>query len=149
MAVGASELDGSAVRTARSVRVTVGRLRRKLREHHDRAELTASQTAVLGRLDRDGPASASELAAAEDVRAQSMAMTVAALVERGFARRDPDPADGRRQVVSATAAGRDLLANARSAGEGWLAVALQEHLTAAEQQTVREAMTLLDRVAGA
>ncbi|WP_018334004.1 MarR family winged helix-turn-helix transcriptional regulator [Actinomycetospora chiangmaiensis] len=146
---GTRELDGSAVRTARAVRVTVGRLRRRMREHYDRAELTASQTAVLGRLERDGPATASELAAAEDVRQQSMAMTVAALVERGFARRDPDPHDGRRQVVSATPSGRDLLASARSAGEGWLAGALQEQLSAAEQRTVREAMALLDRVTGA
>lgn len=141
------ELSGSAVRAAREVGVGISRLRRRLRESQDSRELTASQTSLLSRLDQDGPASASELAAAERVRPQSVATSLGVLVERGLVRRRPDPDDGRRQVVSLTAAGRDLLAGKRAANEQWLARALEDHLTEPERRTVIEAMALLDRIA--
>ncbi|GLZ51516.1 MarR family transcriptional regulator [Actinomycetospora sp. NBRC 106378] len=134
--------------TARAVRVTLGRLRRRLRENYDRAELTASQLGVLTRLDREGPATVSDLAAAEGVRPQSMAMAVGAVIERGFVRRDPDPDDGRRQVASLTPAGRELLATSRAAGQGWLAGVLAERLTGEERARVVEAMELLEKVIG-
>jgi DNA-binding MarR family transcriptional regulator len=141
-----TEPTAAAVRAARAVRVGIGRLRRRLREHYDRAELTASQTGVLSRLDREGPATASELAAAEGVRPQSIAMSIQVLEERGFVARTPDPDDGRRQIVSVTPAGRDLLESSRAAGEGWLASVISERLTEQECAVLVEAMTLLERV---
>lgn len=143
-----TEPTAAAVQAARAVRIESGRLRRRLREHYDRSELTASQTAVLGRLGREGPATASELALAEGVRPQSMAMSVSALAERGFVSRTPDPSDGRRQVVSLSPAGREFLESSRAAGEGWLAGVLSERLSEAECATLAEAMTLLERVTG-
>ncbi len=141
------EPTAAAVQAARAVRIAVGRLRRRLRENYDRAELTASQTALLGRLQREGPASASELAVAEGVRPQSVALSISALEERGFVTRTPDPRDGRRQIVSVGPAGQELLASSRAAGEGWLAGVLTERLTEAECATLVEAMALLERVA--
>jgi DNA-binding MarR family transcriptional regulator len=138
----------SAVLAARALRVEMGRLRRRLRENYDRAELTASQTAVLGRLDRDGPATASALAAAERVRPQSIAVQVAALEERALVHRTPDPDDGRRQLVALTPAGRDFLRDARAAGEDWLAGVVQERLSEDERRALIEAMTLLGKVTG-
>ncbi|GAA4855440.1 MarR family transcriptional regulator [Actinomycetospora corticicola] len=139
-------MDGSAEDTARAVRLTLGRLRRRLREHYDRAELTASQLGVLTRLDREGPATVSDLAAAEGVRPQSMAMAVGAVIERGLVRRDPDPDDGRRQVASLTPAGQEFVTSSRAAGQGWLAGVLGERLTAEERMHVLEAMALLEKV---
>ena len=69
-------------------------------------DVTASQSAALGRLVRDGATTTAELARAEGVRPQSMGATVQALVDLGLATRDPDPEDGRRTIVSATDAGR-------------------------------------------
>jgi DNA-binding MarR family transcriptional regulator len=140
--------DGSAGQAARDVRVVLSRLRRRLRETYDRRELTASQTSLLSRLSREGPRSASELAAAERVRPQSAAASIAVLEERGLVVRRRDPADGRRQVVSLTPAADALLDSTRAAGEEWLARALRDHLDEAERQTVIAAMALLDRVAG-
>jgi DNA-binding MarR family transcriptional regulator len=136
----------SAVRAARDVRVALGRLRRGLRETSDPRELTPSQTSVLSRLSREGPSTASALAAAERVRPQSVAATIAVLEERLLVERRPDPSDGRRQVVSLTAAGRDLVDSRRAAREEWLSRALQERLTEPERQVVIEAMALLERI---
>lgn len=139
-------VSASAVRAAHEVRVVVGRLRRRFRETYDTEGLTPSQTSVLSRLDKEGPASASALAAAERVRPQSMAATLSVLEERGLVQRRPDPSDGRRQLVSASEAGRAFLADKRRAGEEWLARALQEHYTEEERRTVIEALALLDRL---
>jgi DNA-binding MarR family transcriptional regulator len=101
---------------------------------------------VLGRLDRDGPMSASAIAAAERVRPQSVAAWIAVLEERALVERHPDPTDGRRQLISPTAQGRAFLTGARTVGEEWLTRALQERLTEDERRTVIAAMALLERV---
>jgi hypothetical protein len=92
------ECSASSVRAAHEVRVAVGRLRRRLRESHDRDELTPSQTSLLSRLDREGPHTASELAAAEGVRPQSVAASLAVLAERGMVSR---PTGGRSSTARA------------------------------------------------
>ncbi|MGW5699426.1 MarR family transcriptional regulator, partial [Streptomyces asiaticus] len=77
-------MSESSVRAAHEIRVVVGRLRRRIKETYDLEELTPSQTSALSRLSKEGPASASALAAAERVRPQSMAATLAVLDERGL-----------------------------------------------------------------
>jgi DNA-binding MarR family transcriptional regulator len=136
----------SAARAAREVRVVYSRLRRRLRETYDPLDLTPTQTSVLRRLDKDGEASVSDLAAAERVRHQSVAATVGVLVGRGLVARRPDPEDGRRQLVFVTDSGHAFLADRRRAGEGWLTRALEDNCTEAERHTVLEAMALLERI---
>jgi DNA-binding MarR family transcriptional regulator len=136
----------SAARTAHELRSLFSRLRRRLREVAATDDLSPSQIAVLGRLGKDGPASASTLAVAERVRPQSMAATLAALDQQGLIRRDPDPEDGRRQVVTLTGPGRERVGGTRSAGAEWLVRAMHERFTEAERRTVLEAVALLDRV---
>src|SRR6478735_1156036 len=131
---------------ARELRVVFGRLRRRLREVSGDSELTPSQASVLSRLDKDGAATASALATAERVRPQSVAATLAALDARGLVRRDPDPHDGRRQLVSLSNEGRARLAGDRLAREEWLARALQDGYTDAERRTILDALVLLDRL---
>ncbi|MCO5991997.1 MarR family winged helix-turn-helix transcriptional regulator [Actinoallomurus rhizosphaericola] len=136
----------SAVRAAREVRVVVGRLRRRFRETYDTEGLTPSQTSALSRLSKTGPASASDLAAAERVRPQSMAATLAVLEERGLIQRRRDPGDGRRQLLSVSETGQAYLEDKRRAGEEWLARALEDDYTEDERQTIIEALALLDRL---
>jgi DNA-binding MarR family transcriptional regulator len=139
----------AAVRAAQDIRVVFSRLRRRLREEYDIQELTPSQTSALSRLDREGAVSTSALAAAERVRPQSMAATVAVLEERGLVGRRPDPDDGRKQLVSVSADGRAYLADRRRAGEEWMARALRDRFTEQELRTVLAALPLLERLADA
>jgi DNA-binding MarR family transcriptional regulator len=146
MARTAAAISEQAAAVARDLRVVFSRLRRRLREIADTHDLTPSQMSVLSRLDKDGPASASELAAAERVRPQSTAATLAVLDDHGLIRRSPDPRDGRRQVVSLTPAGRERVEGSRQAKEEWLARALQDRYSGAERRAIAEALTLLDRL---
>lgn len=147
MSESAEGVSESAVRAARDVRVALSRLRRRLRKTYDTNELTPSQLSVLSRLDKEGDASVSELAAAEQVRHQSVAAAVAVLEERRLVTRRPDPADRRRQVVSVSETGLTFLADSRRVGEEWLTRVLEDRLTEAERRTVIDAMALLDRLA--
>jgi len=142
----ARTLAPSSVRAARDLRVAVSRLRRRLVDVADTHELTPSQLSVLSRLGKEGPASASDLAAAERIRPQSVAATLAVLEERALFIRRPDPGDGRRQLVSLSPAGTALFDDRRRHGEEWLSRALEERLTESERQTVIDAAALLERL---
>ncbi len=139
-------LSPSSVRAARDLRVAVSRLRRRLVDVADTHELTPSQLSVLSRLGKEGPASASDLAAAERIRPQSVAATLAVLEERALVIRRPDPGDGRRQLVSLSPAGTALFDDRRRHREEWLSRALEERLTESERQTVIDAAALLERL---
>src|SRR6201993_4067419 len=138
-------MDGvgeSAVTAARELRVLFSRLRRRLRDLGVDDDLTPSQTAVLTRLWKEGASSASGLAGAEGVRPQSMATIVAALEQRGLIDRTPDPADGRRQVVSLTKAGRERAESDRQVREEWLALAMHEREPERERRIIIYALSL-------
>jgi len=131
---------------AHELRETVGRVVRRLRAEPGPS---VGRLAVLGRLDRDGPSSISDLASCERMRPQSMAQTVHDLETAGLVSRRPDPADGRRAFIELTAAGLDLLRTTRARRETWLTVALERELDADERALVHEALGLLARIADA
>jgi DNA-binding MarR family transcriptional regulator len=131
---------------ASELRVVIGQLIRRLRAEQDRFSI--SQGAVLGRLDREGPQSVSDLAAAERVRPQSMAQTVADLESAGLLDRSPDPNDRRRALVSLTEAGTEVLLTSRREREGWLAGEI-EKLSTEDRRILARAVELIDGIAGA
>lgn len=142
------DIAESALRASADVRGVVGRLRRRLREvaADDGGGLSPSQMAVFNRLAKDGDSSASVLAAAEGVRPQSMAAILAALDARGLIQRRPDPEDGRRQLITLSAMGRERAAGDRQARAEWLARRLHEEFTEPERQTLIAAAALLERL---
>lgn len=140
------EITEQAVRAARDLRAVFSRTRRRLKEVAGSDDLTPSQTSVLSRLDQDGAASASDLAAAERVRPQSMATILSALDRHGLIQRRPDPGDGRRQLITLSAAGNERVQGGRHARQEWLARVLQDRYTDAERATIIEALALLDRL---
>jgi DNA-binding MarR family transcriptional regulator len=144
----ASESAWDAGETAVRLRLAAGRIARKLRQAKaGTTGLALSEMSVLARLDREGSSSPTALAAAEGVRPQAMAVTLAALEERGLITRRPDESDGRRAVVSIGSAGRELVADRRSRSARYLADTIESEFTAAERQLLEAALPLLDRLA--
>jgi DNA-binding MarR family transcriptional regulator len=129
---------------ASDLRVVLGQLMRRLRAEHP---FSLSHGAVLGRLDREGPQSVSELAGAERVRPQSMAQTVSDLEADGFVTRRPDPDDRRRALVELTDRGLAALQAERAEREGWLARAMAETLSPSEVDVLENAVEILRRLA--
>jgi DNA-binding MarR family transcriptional regulator len=146
------ENDSEAVIEARAsalavtLRELIGKLRRRLREEVGPGELTPSQTAVLGRLERDGPATVTTLARAEGVRSQSMSAIITALEEAGLVTGTADPCDGRQTILSLTAACRAMIQATRAAREDWLLRAVRTRLTPAEREQLAIGVALLGRL---
>jgi DNA-binding MarR family transcriptional regulator len=134
-----------AQQTAADLRLAVGRLVRRVRR--ETSVLPSARMAVLGRLDRDGPQTVADLAAAERVSHQSMTRLVAALREANLVRPAPSPAeDRRRKPIALSPAGRAALNHQRAHRSSWLATAISTELTAAEQRTLAAAIPLLNRL---
>ncbi len=129
---------------ASELRVVLGHLVRRLRAENT---FPLSHGSVLGRLDRQGAQSVSDLAQAERVRPQSMAQTVSELEADGLVARRPDPDDRRRAIVELTQQGHETLYTDRRRREGWLAQAIAEDLTPREQALLGDAVELLRRLA--
>lgn len=137
-----------AARVAEDLRLLVGKLKRRLREQSDGGDLTPSQTAVLLRLEKHGPATASALARAEAMRPQSMGRIITVLESHGLIAGTPDPADGRQTLLALTDTCREWLARGRAARQDWLCTAIATHLDAHEQDELLAAVALLRRVIG-
>jgi len=118
-----------------------------MREQVHPGDFTWSQTSVLIRLERDGPATVGALARAEGVRQQSMGATISSLQEAGLVSGSSDPADGRRTILSLTDACRKMIKAHRAAKEDWLFRAIQTRLSPAEQKELVTGLELLKRLA--
>lgn len=125
----------------------IGLLARRLRQVRPADDLSHPESVALSSLERSGPSTTADLARQENVRAQSMHATVAGLTRLGLVVRSPDPADGRRILVSMTAEGRVRAQAKRVARGEQLLAALTHDFTAAERAALLAAAPLLERLA--
>ena len=132
---------------ADELRVGIGLLLRRLKQTQVEGELSLPESLALARLDRGGPATGSALAKLEQISPQSMGATLAALEARRLVRRDPDPADRRRVLISVTEAGSRALGDRRNVRTQLLVRALAEGFTPAELARLAAAAPLIERLA--
>ena len=132
---------------AGELRVVLGQLTRRLREQATGTDLTRSQSSVLLRIERDGPATATVLARAEGVRPQSMATIVGVLEDAGLISGSPDPRDGRKTVLGLTETAREKFRTGRLAKQDWLTQAIGSGLSGEEIARLASCTDLLARLA--
>jgi DNA-binding MarR family transcriptional regulator len=101
----------------------------------------------LSTLKRHGAMSPGELAAHERVQPPSMTRVVVALEGMGLVTRTPHPTDGRQVIIRLTAAADELLGAEARAREAWLSGRLQE-LSTEDRAVLREAVVIMDKLAG-
>jgi DNA-binding MarR family transcriptional regulator len=134
-------------RVAAALRMSIGLLVRRMRQAPAEGDLTLPETSALARLDRGGPTTATVLAKLEQISPQSMGATLATLEARGLVTRGPDPADGRRAVISLTDSGEEALRSRRTARTEQLAQALSNGFTSSELGQLLAVAPLLERLA--
>lgn len=139
--------DLDVEQVAAALYVCIGLLRRRLRQSQAEGELTLPETAALSRLDRAGPTTSAALARLEQITPQSMGATLGSLEARGLVARGADPDDGRRVILSLTAAGGEVLRSRRTAKAEQLAQALAAEFTREELAQLLAAAPLIERVA--
>jgi len=140
------DLDPSGVAAALLAGVSV--LLRRVRQVPAGGGLTMPERTALSALDRSGPATSSALAREVQITAQAMGATLSALRARGLVERRPDPDDGRRVVLTVTAAGVQALQDKRNARTELIARALTSGaFTPTELEQLTAAASLLERLA--
>lgn len=136
---------------ARVIREGVGRLNWRMRAEPDQHATQSLRgplvLAVLSRLYRAGTHTPKALAEAERIQPQSLTRVLATLEERALVSRVPDPADGRRSLVSITADGLATLREYSVHREKWLADAMAATLSPTERELLRLAAELMARLA--
>jgi DNA-binding MarR family transcriptional regulator len=124
----------------------VGLLIRRVRAAGASHELSWTETSVMARLAKHGPATTADLARAEAIKPQSMGTTIAALEEMGIVERQPHPTDGRQMIIELTAKGAAVRKNSKDAKWAWLTQAIAQ-LDDHERETLFAAGEIIKRLA--
>jgi DNA-binding MarR family transcriptional regulator len=133
---------------ASRLRLAIARMARRLRQDALDAEgapLSPTLTAALATIEVHGPLTPSELADRERVRRPSATRIVGALEDLGLVTRAGDPSDRRASLVSATAAGKELLRRLRTRKNAYLARRIRD-LEATELAALESATAVLERL---
>ena len=124
----------------------IGLFVRRVRAASASQELSWTESLVMARLAKDGPATTADLARAEGMKPQSMGTTVAALEEMGIVERKPHPTDGRQVNIELTAKGAAMRKSAKDAKRTWLVEAIAQ-LDEQERETLFKAGEIIKRLA--
>jgi DNA-binding MarR family transcriptional regulator len=140
---------GTVLETANRLHSSVSRLFHRLRVTRADGGLSMAKLGVLSQLRREGVATATTVAGCLGIQPQSLTRLLADAENEGFIQRHQDPADKRRSLIEITPAGMRLLAEEARKRETCLAAAMIQALTPTEQELLRLAGSLMDRLADA
>jgi DNA-binding MarR family transcriptional regulator len=135
-------VDNAAIDLMQAIGLLVRRVRAAAASH----ELSLTESSVMARLAKDGPATTADLARAEGMKPQSMGTTIAALEEMGIVERKPHPTDGRQVNIQLTAKGAAMRKSAKDAKLTWLMQAIAQ-LDERERETLFKAGEIIKRLA--
>ncbi|MFG1907598.1 MarR family winged helix-turn-helix transcriptional regulator [Kribbella sp. NPDC048928] len=131
---------------AHEIRTSLFRLVRRLRQERPEGELSYSQLNALGWLEREGPMTNAELAAAERVTPQTMMRATTELVGSGLISRADNPNDRRQVLLKITTSGATLVRDDRRRRDTFLAKAMDATLTPTEQDLLHLAARLMNKL---
>lgn len=123
----------------------IGLLVRRVRAAAASQGLSMTESAVMARLDKDGPSTIADLARAEGIKPQSMGATIGVLEEMGIIECKPHPTDGRQVNIQLTDKGAAMRKSIREAKRTWLAQAIAQ-LDKKEQATLFAAGEIVKRL---
>jgi DNA-binding MarR family transcriptional regulator len=137
------------VQTANRLHGSVSRLFHRLRITRAAGGISMAKLGVLNQLRREGVTTVTALAGYLGIQPQSLTRLLAESEHEGFIKRRQDQADKRRCLIEITPAGSRLLAEEARKRENRLAAAMTLVLTPTEQELVRIASKLMDRLGDA
>ena len=137
--------EAEATLLARDLRQSIGGFVRAIRQ--DTGTTRSAQSETLDLLCRLGSMSVATMAGKRGVTHQTMRLVVAQLDAAGLVRQDVDAADRRSRLVSTTPAGHDTLAREQDARTSRIEDAIRTRLSSDEQDLLRAAILILDRLA--
>jgi DNA-binding MarR family transcriptional regulator len=140
---------GPVSETANRLHRSVARLFHRLRVTRATGGLSMAKLGVLSLLHREGVATATAMADCLGVQPQSLTRLLADSENDGTIKRRPDQVDRRRSLIEITPVGSQLLAEEARKREIRLAAAMIRVLTPTEQELIRLAVGLMDRLADA
>ena len=126
------------------LRLTIVRTARRLRQETG-TELSPSLTAALSTIERHGPLTPGEVATRERIQRPTATRVLARLEEQGLIDRMPDVRDRRSSLLTASKAGRDLLAELRTRKTAFLAARIED-LDDEDRATLERAADILERM---
>ena len=129
---------------ANRLRLVVMRLARRLRQQEE-GPITPSQVSAIHSIEKLGPVTLGELAAAERVQPPSMTRIVSALEENGYVVREVDAGDRRIARLHLTAEGRRVIERGRRRRTEYLAARLGR-LEPDDVAALERALPLLERM---
>lgn len=129
--------------------LAIQRLRGRIRSESglDNSPWSRSQLSALDRIVHGPPSTASDLAAAESMRPQSMAAVLGPMEQEGLLVRHRDPQDGRRMLIAATETGREVLQSVLELRNAWLTAAVDHVLRPEEYDVLPVLVDVLNRLA--
>jgi DNA-binding MarR family transcriptional regulator len=126
------------------LRLAIVRTARRLRQETG-TDLSPSLTAALSTIDRHGPLTPGEVATRERIQRPTATRVLARLEEQGLIDRMPDVRDRRSSLLTASRAGRDLLAELRTRKTAFLAARIED-LDDEDRATLERAADILERM---
>lgn len=132
---------------AADLRNVVSDLGKRLRKTYSADGYSISELTTLSYLYRHTALYPTELAAMAKIKTQSMSAVLKKLEAAKLIRRKANGPDGRKTAISLTALGRKMVDKTRYERDEWLAAAILQALSSKEQELLKAAIPLLQKIA--